>query len=250
LAPHLSVILPAHNEERRLPASLARVQAFLQTQPYPSEVVIVDSGSSDGTADLVRSLTSRQPNLRLFQEERPGKGRAVRRGMLEAAGDYRFICDADLSMPIEEVPRFLPPALPEVDIAIASREAPGAQRYGEPALRHWIGRTFNLIVRLMAIPGFQDTQCGFKCFRAAAALDLFSVQRLDGWTFDVEVLYIGLRRGYRVAEVPIPWYYEPGSRVRILRDSLAMFTDLFRIRRNWRQGLYAPRAPAAPHPSI
>ena len=249
MAPHLSIIIPAHNEERRLPASLARVQAFLQSQAYDSEVIVVDSGSRDGTARLVRSLAVRQPSLRLYQEDRPGKGLAVRRGMLEAEGAFRFICDADLSMPIEEVPRFLPPALPDADVAIASREAPGARRYGEPVLRHWIGRAFNLVVRVLAIPGFDDTQCGFKCFRAGPALDLFSVQRLDGWTFDVEVLYIALRRGYRVLEVPIPWYFEPGSRVRIVRDSMAMFIDLFRIRRHWRQGLYAPRPHAAPHPA-
>ena len=108
-----------------------------------------------------------------------------------ARGEYRFICDADLSMPIEEVNRFLPPVLEGYDIAIASREAPGAVRYGEPAYRHWIGRIFNALVRSLAVPHFQDTQCGFKCFRASVAEDLFSVQRLDGWTFDVEVLFIG-----------------------------------------------------------
>jgi hypothetical protein len=159
--------------------------------------------------------------------------------MLEAGGDYRFICDADLSMPIEELPRFLPPGMTDVDVAIASREVAGARRYGEPLHRHWVGRAFNTVVRLLAIPDFQDTQCGFKCFRGPVAEDLFSVQRLDGWTFDVEVLFIALRRGYRVREVPIPWYFEPGSRVRIATDSLAMLIDLFRIRRNWARGLYA-----------
>jgi hypothetical protein len=161
--------------------------------------------------------------------------------MREATGDYRFICDADLSMPIEEVSRFLPPALEGYDIAIASREAPGAVRYGEPAYRHRLGRIFNALVRALAVPGFQDTQCGFKCFRAPVAEDLFGVQRLDGWTFDVEVLYIALRRGYRVVEVPIHWTYNPGSRVRPIHDSLTMFADLFRIRSNWRRGLYARR---------
>jgi len=245
--PHLSIIIPAHNEERRLPASLTRVQSFLQSQPYDSELLVVDSGSTDGTAKIAHQHARGNPTFRFFQEPRPGKGLAVRRGMLEARGDFRFICDADLSMPIEEVPRFLPPALKDVDVAIASREAPGARRHGEPAFRHWVGRAFNTIVRQVAIPGFQDTQCGFKCFRAGPAEDLFSVQRLDGWTFDVEVLFVAVRRGYRVVEIPIPWYHEPGSRVRILRDSLTMFIDLFRIRRNWGRGLYAPRSPAAPH---
>jgi dolichyl-phosphate beta-glucosyltransferase len=248
LSPHLSIIIPAHNEERRLPASLARVQAFLQSQPYESELIVVDSGSADGTASVVREAERRHPTLRLFQEPIPGKGRAVRRGILEARGAFRFICDTDLSMPIEEVPRFLPPSLPQADVAIASREIPGARRHGEPAYRHWVGRIFNTFVRLLAIPDIQDTQCGFKCFRAAVAEDLFSVQRLDGWTFDVEVLFIALRRGYRIREVPIPWYFEPGSRVRIAQDSLSMFLDLFRIRRNWARGLYA-RPQAAPSES-
>jgi len=178
--------------------------------------------------------------LRLVQVERPGKGLAVRTGMLAARGDYRFICDADLSMPIDQVSRFLPPAAQAADIAIASREVPGSARHDEPAYRHLIGRAFNLLVRRLTIPEIQDTQCGFKCFRRAVAEDLFRVQRLDGWTFDVEILYVALRRGYRIIEIPIPWYYNPGSRVRVVRDSLTMFTDLFRIRRNWRRGLYAP----------
>jgi len=241
LDPFLSIVVPAHNEQARLPVSLPRIREFLEAQNFAWEVVVVDSGSTDRTAEVVRQLDVGRPWLRLVQVERPGKGLAVRAGMLAARGAYRFICDADLSMPIEEVTRFFPPQGPAVDIAIASREAPGATRYDEPAFRHLVGRTFNLLVRWIAIPEIQDTQCGFKCFRAEAAQDLFRVQRLDGWTFDVEVLYVALRRGYRVAEIPISWYHQPGSRVRVWRDSLTMFADLFRIRRNWRSGVYAPR---------
>jgi glycosyltransferase involved in cell wall biosynthesis len=238
LEPFLSLIVPAHNEQARLPVSLPKIHDFLTAQPYTWEIVVVDSGSLDGTAEVVNDFAARWSGLRLVRVDRPGKGLAVRTGMLAARGDYRFICDADLSMPIGEVPRFLPPQLRDVDIAIASREVAGAARHDEPAYRHLIGRAFNLLVRRLTIPEIQDTQCGFKCFRRAVAEDLFRVQRLDGWTFDVEVLYVALRRGYRITEVPIPWYYEPGSRVRVLRDSLTMFTDLFRIRRNWRRGLY------------
>jgi glycosyltransferase involved in cell wall biosynthesis len=240
LEPFLSLIVPAHNEQARLPASLTKIHEFLTSQPFSWEVVVVDSGSRDGTAQVVRDFAAHWSGLRLVQVERPGKGLAVRTGMLAAHGDYRFICDADLSMPIDQVPRFLPPAAQAADIAIASREVPGAARHDEPAYRHLIGRAFNLLVRRLTIPEIQDTQCGFKCFRRAVAEDLFRVQRLDGWTFDVEILYVALRRGYRIIEIPIPWYYNPGSRVRVVRDSLTMFTDLFRIRRNWRHGLYAP----------
>lgn len=239
MAPLVSVIIPARNEEVRLPSTLPKVLSFLDGQDYASEVVVVDSASEDGTARVVESHAQDQERLRLLRAEQPGKGRAVRMGMLNAHGDYRFICDADLSMPIEELNRFLPPHLDsDVDIAIASREAPGAVRYGEPVYRHLIGRAFNTLVRLMTIPGIQDTQCGFKSFRASVAEDIFRYQRLNGWTFDVEVLFIAQRRGYRILELPIPWYYNPGSRVNVLRDSLAMFGDLFRIRYNAFKGRY------------
>ena len=239
MQPFLSIIIPALNEETRLPASLDSILTFLHSQPFQAEVLVVDNGSHDGTYALARSYAEHDPKLRVLLEPRRGKGAAVRCGMLAAGGEYRFIADADLSMPIEQVLRFLPPQLSGADIAIASREAPGAVRYGEPPHRHLIGRGFNLLVRLLAVPGFQDTQCGFKAFRQEVANDLFQVQRLDGWTFDVEVLFIALRRGYRIAEVPIPWYYNPGSRVRVLKDSVSMLRDLFLIRRLWKQGAYA-----------
>lgn len=242
MPPLLSIIIPAHDEERRLPTSLTQIQAFVEQQPYESEILIIENGSHDRTAEVAEAFARDHPSARVLREVRRGKGLAVRRGALVAQGEYRFICDADLSMPIEEINRFLPPRIGAYDIAIASREAPGAIRYGEPIYRHWIGRGFNLLVRWLAVPGFHDTQCGFKCFRARAAEDLFRVQQLDGWTFDVELLYVALRRGYTVLEIPIPWYYFPGSRVHLVRDSLAMLVDLFRIRRNWRRGDYAPRA--------
>jgi dolichyl-phosphate beta-glucosyltransferase len=241
LPPLLSVIIPALNEEHRLPGNLRRVLEFLKTQTYSSEVVVVDSGSDDRTSGVVEQFIPDNANLHLYREELRGKGRAVRRGMMEAKGKYRFICDADLSMPIENVNSFLPPQLENFDIAIASREVPGAVRYDEPAYRHWIGRGFNLLVRLLAIPQFHDTQCGFKCFRGEIAEDLFSVQQLQGWGFDVELLFVAIKRGYRVVEVPIPWYFNADSRVRLLQDSIGMFGELIQIRRNWRKGVYGPQ---------
>jgi glycosyltransferase involved in cell wall biosynthesis len=234
----LSIIIPAHNEEHRLPESLNRIFRFLDTQSYEAEVLVVENGSSDRTAEIASGFCADHPNLRVLRESQAGKGLAVRRGMLSAQGEYRFICDADLSMPIEEVNRFLPSRLGDFDIAIGSREVPGAVRYNEPLYRHLIGRGFNWLVRLLTIPAIQDTQCGFKCFRAPVAQDLFTRQVLDGWTFDVEVLFIAQRFQYRIVEVPIPWYFNPGSRVRLLRDTWVMFSDLFRIRANWRRGVY------------
>ena len=240
MPPPLSIILPAHNEQDRLPDSLTRILAFLAAQSLEAEIVVVENGSTDRTAEVAETFARRHANLRVLREARRGKGLAVRRGILAATGDYRFICDVDLSMPIEEVTRFLPPALPDTPIAIASREAPGAVRYDEPTHRHWVGRGFNLLVRLLAVQGLHDTQCGFKCFRADAAEELFRLQVLNGWTFDVEVLFLARRRGYRVVEIPIPWYYVPGSRVRLLRDSVAMLTDLLRIRWYAARGRYGP----------
>lgn len=201
---------------------------------------MVDSGSSDETAAIAQGFAAEREDMRVERVDQPGKGLAVRTGMLFAQGEYRFICDADLSMPIEELDRFLPPRVHDVEIAIGSREAPGSVRYDEPAYRHLIGRAFNSLVRLLAIPDIGDTQCGFKLFRGDIADDLFQVQTLKGWTFDVELLFVAQRRGYRILEIPIPWYYFPGSRVRILPDSIAMFTDLFRIRYNALRGRYDP----------
>ncbi len=236
--PFLSIVIPAYNEEHRLPSSLQKIQAFLETQPYSTEVVVVENGSTDQTLAIAAALVENTPGLRVIRETARGKGLAVRRGMLEARGEYRFICDADLSMPIEQVNRFIPPQLPHPDIAIATREGPGAVRYNEPAYRHVIGRVFNSIVRWMALPGLQDTQCGFKCFQGQVAETVFSKQTLTGWSFDVEVLFVARRLGYTIAEVPIDWYFDPGSRVRLFRDSLQMFLDLLSIRRNARAGLY------------
>jgi len=171
----------------------------------------------------------------------PGKGRAIRRGVLSATGTYRFIADADFSMPVEEINRFLPPAC-SYDIAIASRETAGAVRFDEPPYRHLTGRVYNFWIRSLLLPGLQDTQCGFKCFRAAVAEDIFPCQTLTGWSFDVELLAIARRRRYTILEIGIPWYYHPGSKVNVLHDSLRMFIDLLKIRRNLRRGVYDAHA--------
>lgn len=252
-APFLSVIIPAYNEERRLPPTLDKIVTYLREQPYPSEILVVENGSADRTTEAVEQFMAQQTltgeNLRLaLLHSRPGKGAAVQTGMLAARGDFRFICDADLAMPIAEIAKFLPPERPRGSfaIAIASREAPGAVRYDEPFYRHLMGRVFNGLVRAMAVPGIQDTQCGFKMFTREAAELVFPLQRIDGWSFDVEVLYIGRLHGLRLVEVPIDWYYQADSRVRPVQDTLNMVRELIRIRRNGRAGVYnAPARPAA-----
>jgi len=237
----LSLIIPAHDEERRLPATLARIQEYLDSQPYRAEVLVVENASSDGTWDVASEAAARDPRLRLLQEPIRGKGAAVRRGMLAARGEYRFLCDADLSMPIAEVRDFLPPRLESVDVAIGSREAEGAVRYEEPDRRHRMGRLFNGLIRLLLIPDIQDTQCGFKCFRAEAAEAVFSRTTRTGFSFDVEALVIARGLGFRVREIPVHWYYDTDSRVRIVRDSFSMIFDVLAIWLRLRLGRYGSR---------
>ena len=234
----LSIIIPAHNEESRLPQTLEQTAAFLQSQPYASEIIVIENGSTDRTLAIAQDYAGRIPGLTVLHNDQPGKGRAVQAGMLTARGEFRFCADADLSMPITEVPRFLPPQLPNAPVVIASREAPGAVRYDEPPYRHLTGRVFNTMVRWVALPGLQDTQCGFKCFRADVVERVFPRQTIMGWTFDVEVLFIARQMGYAITELPVPWYYNGGSKIRVLKHSWQMFLDLLTIRRNGRQGRY------------
>jgi dolichyl-phosphate beta-glucosyltransferase len=236
--PFLSIVVPAYNEETRLPGSLQAIADFVAHKPYPVEVLVVDNNSRDLTGEIIEEFAGRFSFVRGLFESTQGKGAAVRTGMLAARGNYRFICDADLSMRIEEIDKFLPPRLEGYDIAIASREAPGAVRYEEPWYRHLMGRVFNTIVRLFAVPDLQDTQCGFKMFRAEVAENLFPLQTMNGWSFDVEILYAAQRWGYNIVEVPIHWYYRSNTRIHPFRDSIDMFTEVFKIRRNGKRGLY------------
>lgn len=238
--PLLSLIIPAYNEEHRLPDTLKKVLSFLDEQDFSSDIWVVDNASTDATPEIIAEYARKSTRVQALAESQPGKGAAVRRGMLEARGKYRFMADADLSMPITEITRFLPPRLGDADVAIASREAPGAVRYGEPAYRHWGGRMMNWLIQALALPGLQDTQCGFKCFTGPAAEDLFRHQTLTGWSFDIEILHIARLRGYQIQEIPIPWYYRQESKVQALRDALKIITDIIRIRLNSRKGVYAP----------
>jgi len=242
--PFLTIVIPAYNEEKRLPGSLEKIVEFLRNQPYTAEVLVVENGSTDSTSDVVRSFAESVAHDDSFTIEllhsAQGKGAAVKTGMLVGKGEYLFICDADLSMPIEEVNKFLPPqrAAGTFDLAIGSREIAGAVRYNEPAYRHLMGRVFNFIVRSLIIPGIEDTQCGFKLFTAAAAQDIFPYQTINGWGFDPEVLYIANSRKLRVVEVPINWYYMTDSRVNPVRDTINMLREVLRVRRNGRRGMY------------
>jgi len=248
--PLLSIIMPAHNEERRLPPSLAKIDAFLAAQPYDAEVIVVENGSHDRTIEVTQAFAATHPYVKLMIVQTRGKGLAVKAGMLAAAGDYRFICDVDLSMPIEEVVKFLPPYSDGYDISIGTREGKGAHRIDEPEYRHFIGRANNLIIKLTAVRGFEDTQCGFKMFNRRAAEDLFGVQQMTGIGFDIEILFIAKRRGYKIREVPITWYFNDDSRMRLFQDSLKLLREIWEIQRNWRAGVYSvPKPRPQAHPA-
>jgi len=235
---HLSIVIPAYNEQDRLPATLERLANFLAQQSYSAEVIVVDDGSTDATREVVKTAMERYPFLGLICAPHRGKGHTVRQGMLAARGRYVIFCDADLSMPPELINAFPHALEDQAQVAIATREGVGSRRIGEPGYRHVMGRVFNLIVQLLAVRGFRDTQCGFKGFTRESARAIFTRQKIDGFGFDVEVLYLARKLGYRVVEIPIDWYYQPSSRVDPLRDTMRMFRDVLQVRWNDLMGRY------------
>jgi dolichyl-phosphate beta-glucosyltransferase len=237
--PGLSVVIPAYNEALRLPATLARVQQHLAGRSEPHEILVVDDGSSDATAEVARAAGGAVRLLR--HEPNRGKGYAVRRGMLAATGGRRLMTDADLSTPIEELAKLEAELDRGFDVAIGSRAIAGARiEVHQPAYREAMGRAFNLLVQGLLLPGLHDTQCGFKLFTAAAATAAFSATRLDGFSFDVEALYVTRRRGLRIAEVPVVWRNDAATRVGLGAGGAA-FADLLRIRLLALLGAYGPR---------
>ncbi len=237
---HLSVVIPAFEEVARIGQTLERVRAYLDDQVFVSEVVVVVDGGRDGTRALVRAAMTGWPALRVLEHDtNRGKGYAVRWGMLEARGRYLLFSDADLSTPIAEVGRLIAVLEAGGDIAIGSRAIAGSDVQVRQAWwRQLMGRVFNHIVRLVAVPGIRDTQCGFKCFRRDAARRMFALQRMTRFSFDVELLWIARRLGYRVVEVPVIWVNDPSSRVDPVTDSFRMLVDLARLRYHDLRGAY------------
>lgn len=242
----ISIVIPAYNEQSRLSQSLSAAVSYLQQQDYTWEIVLVDDGSHDDTARIAEDFARTHTNVLVVRNPHRGKGFAVKTGMLAARGKYRFQCDADLSMSLEELPKFLPPTLTDYDIAIGSREVPGAQRLDEPFTRHLMAHTFNIIIRTLAVRGLRDTQCGFKCYCGEVAQRLFPLQRLNGFGFDGEILFLAQHRGLRIVEVPITWRHCGQSKVHPLRDTLLTLEETMSIRWNQRRGLY-DEAPGHTH---
>ncbi|MYC29691.1 MAG: glycosyltransferase family 2 protein [Chloroflexi bacterium] len=226
----LSVVVPAYNEESRIALTLEQLSTYLGRQEYSWEIIVADDGSMDATANIVSDWASSNGLIRLVRLDHRGKGWAVQQGMLAARGEYRFLCDADLSMPVEQIDRFVAQAGDSPDIVLGSRELPDSRRIGEPARRHLMGRVFNLIIRVLAVPGIRDTQCGFKLFKAETTAPLFETQVLEGFAFDVEILCLARVLGLDIREIAIDWHYREGSKVRPVRDSFRMVRDVLRVR--------------------
>ena len=246
--PALSIVIPAYNEERRLPPTLEKIAAWLRVKGIAAEVLVVDDGSTDGTASLVERTAAAFPGLRLIPNGRNfGKGYSVRHGMREARGRVALFTDADLSAPIEEADKLLA-ALENADVAFGSRALDRSLiSTHQSRLRELAGIFFNKLVQAVLWIPFVDTQCGFKAFRMERARILFEQQRIERFGFDPELLYLARHHGLRAVEIPVRWAHHPETKVNVYRDSLRMFAELFTIRWNSLCGRY-PRRKAAPSP--
>jgi dolichyl-phosphate beta-glucosyltransferase len=236
----LSIIIPAYNESARIGPALEQVLACVHERSWPAEVIVVNDGSRDDTAQIVRKIAARDPIVRLIENPvNRGKGYSVKNGMLHASGDMMMFTDADLSAPIEEAERLWAAIRGGADIAIGSRWLDrGRQTKHQPLYRQLFGRCFNAVTRFIMRLPFADTQCGFKAFRREAAYTVFQLQLIERWGFDPELLFIALKRGYRVREVAVTWGHDERSRLSYLRDGIKMLEELVYIRWNALTGAY------------
>ncbi|MFH1037173.1 MAG: dolichyl-phosphate beta-glucosyltransferase [PVC group bacterium] len=239
--PYISIIIPAYNEEPRLVSTLQRMYDYLRRQPYGYELIVVSDGSRDGTVRVARQWAPADCPLEVIdRRENRGKGYTVREGAARAQGEYILFSDADLSTPIEELDNFLPLFQESFEIVIGSRSLKDSEIViHQPFYREWMGRIFNRMVRVLAVPGIIDTQCGFKCFSRRAVEEIFPRCLVEGFAFDVEILFLARQLSLSVKELPVRWLNAPGSSISPVRDSLRMFKDICRIRVDDWKGKYA-----------
>jgi glycosyltransferase involved in cell wall biosynthesis len=233
----LSIIIPAYDEVDRIGSTVRRILSFLDSRPYRAEVIVVLDGGRPGASEAIAGAAGGDARVRVLDNgTNRGKGYSVRRGMRESVGEYALFADADLSLPIEDADRFLAPLADRAELTIGSRAIAGAREVGEQQpLRQSLSRLFNWIVRLVVVSDLRDTQCGFKAFKGDVARTIFSAARIDGFGFDVEVLRIASRRGYRILELPVTCEYHAASSVRKVRHGLMMLNDVARIlSHDWR----------------
>lgn len=250
--PRYSIVIPAYNESRRIPATLEAVTRCIRSRGWSAEVVVVDDGSRDATADVVRAFAAQAPEVRLLQNPgNRGKGYSVRNGLLRAVGEIVMFTDADLSAPIEEAEGLFAAIANGADIAIGSRWLERArQTIRQPFYRQFFGRCFNAVTRLVMGLPYADTQCGFKAFTRAAAQTVFQLQTIDRWGFDPEILFIALKRGFRVEEVPVSWAHDERSRISYLKDGMRMLQDIAQVRWNALLGRYGREIEHIHRPSV
>jgi dolichyl-phosphate beta-glucosyltransferase len=239
----LSVIIPAYNEEARLPRTLDSVYTYLSNRGRSFEIIVVDDGSIDHTVDEVETFAETRANVRVMSyAPNRGKGHAVRTGMLAAKGELVLFDDADGASPIEEIEKLERSIAGGADLAFGSRAKPDDTRHVEAlTYRKYIGNTFNVLVQSLVLPGFHDTQCGFKMFKHKVAQDLFSVTTMNGYAFDVEILYVARLRHYKIEEIPINWTNIDGSKVNVLTDSPKMLVELLKVAGGAWMGKYKAR---------
>lgn len=245
-----SIVIPTYNESDKITATLTQLTSFLSGFANDYEILVIDDGSTDVTAQRVSDYSVDNPKVQLIKNSHKGKGIAVWTGIMRAEGEYIYLCDADLSTPATELKKLAVWIKDhDFDVVIASREGIGAQRINEPLYRHLMGRIFNFIIQMIAIPGIKDTQCGFKLFKKEVAKQIFTklkvynpqsslLKKAYMGAYDVEVLYIALRHGYKIKEVPVIWKYVKTSRLAPITDSLSMVRDVIKIRLNGTKGLY------------
>ena len=244
--PKYSIVIPAYNESARIPATLRSVVDCIRANQWPAEVIVVNDGSTDSTAQLVRNFSVEAPEVRLLENPgNRGKGYSVRAGILNAQGEIVMFTDSDLSAPIEEAERLFAAIANGADIAIGSRWLErGRQTMRQPLYRQFFGRCFNFVCRMVMNLPFADTQCGFKAFTRAAAQTVFQLQTIERWGFDPEILFIAIKRGFRIDEVPVSWAHDERSRISYLRDGMQMLKELAIVRWNAMTGHYSRRIEA------
>jgi glycosyltransferase involved in cell wall biosynthesis len=251
LDPTYSIVIPAFNEGARLAETLERVLACVRAQGWKAEVVVVNDGSGDNTAEIVRTFAANEPALRLLENPgNRGKGYSVRNGMLHARGQVVMFSDADLSSPMEEAPKLFQALEAGADIAIGSRWLRAeTQTQRQPLYRQLLGRIFNLLLRLILGLQFKDTQCGFKAFRLPAVQLIFPRQRIERWAFDPEILFLARKFGFSVQEIPVVWGHSGETRIHPLVDGSRMFLEVLHIRWNDWTGKYGAASPTNARPA-
>lgn len=242
-----SIIIPAYNESRRIVTTLNQVLSFIAANGLDAELIVVNDGSRDDTAEIVRQYAQRNPMMRLIENPgNRGKGYSVRNGMLNANGKILLFSDADLSAPIEESTKLMEAIAAGADVAMGSRWLkPELQKQRQSLHRQLLGRVFNILLRVVLRLHFADTQCGFKAFNRDAALVIFRQQRVERWGFDPEIIYLAQRHGFKVVEVPVRWSHDDKTTIHPIRDGLHMFLEVFKIRWNSLRGRYSEAKPAA-----